>query len=171
MLALETDRVDAYSTDHILLFGLKANAKDPAALEVVGESLQVEPYACMVRKDDPKFKALVDGAVNRFMGFTFLHTERLSTDGNDDRQVIAWAKTGTADAPDIIVDPDGEEGPLAPVVARTGDHSWFVVLAGPEGGEPRYAIAVMMEYAGSGGRVSGPIANQIVHALKHEGYL
>jgi glutamate/aspartate transport system substrate-binding protein len=30
-------------------------------LEVVGDSLQVEPYACMMRKDDPAFKALVDG--------------------------------------------------------------------------------------------------------------
>ena len=45
-------------------------------------------------QDFNSVKALVDGAVNRFMGFTFLHTERLTTDGNDDRQVIAWAKTG-----------------------------------------------------------------------------
>jgi glutamate/aspartate transport system substrate-binding protein len=36
-------------------------------LEVVGDSLQVEPYACMLRKDDPEFKTLVDGTINRLM--------------------------------------------------------------------------------------------------------
>ena len=49
--------------DDILLFGLKSNSKTPADLEVVGESLQVEPYACMLPKDDPQFKALVDGVI------------------------------------------------------------------------------------------------------------
>ena len=32
-------------------------------------------------------------------------------------------------------------------------------------------MAVLMEYAGSGGKVSGPICNQIVHAMIAEGYL
>jgi cell division protein FtsI/penicillin-binding protein 2 len=86
------------------------------------------------------------------------------------RGVSVWGKTGTADAPALVADPDGE-GPEAPRVLRDGDHSWFVVLAGPEGGRPLYSIAVMMEYAGSGGKVSGPIANQVVHALVAEGYL
>lgn len=84
--------------------------------------------------------------------------------------VDVWGKTGTADAPPIIVDPDGE-GPLPARTVREGDHSWFVVLAGQSGGRPKYAVAVMMEYAGSGGRVAGPIANQILHALVAEGYL
>ncbi|WP_293221362.1 transporter substrate-binding domain-containing protein [Ottowia sp.] len=66
-MLVETGRADAFAMDDILLFGLKANAKDPAALDVVGQSLQVEPYACMVRKDDPKFKALVDGVINDMM--------------------------------------------------------------------------------------------------------
>ena len=66
-MLVETGRADAFAMDDILLFGLKANSKDPAALDVVGESLQVEPYACMVRKDDPKFKALVDGVINDMM--------------------------------------------------------------------------------------------------------
>lgn len=39
-------------------------------------------------------KALVEGKINEFMGFTFLRTERLTTDGNGDRQVIAWAEDG-----------------------------------------------------------------------------
>ena len=46
--------------DDILLFGLIANAKTPSDFEVVGESLQVEPYACMLPKDDPAFKKVVD---------------------------------------------------------------------------------------------------------------
>lgn len=81
-----------------------------------------------------------------------------------------FGKTGTAEAPDLVIDPDGD-GPLAPQTARAGDHSWFVVVAAPSGGGAQYAIAVIMEYAGSGGRVSGPICNQIVRALIEEGYL
>jgi penicillin-binding protein 2 len=84
--------------------------------------------------------------------------------------VEVWGKTGTATAPDLRVDTDGD-GPLPVQTVRSGDHSWYVVLVGPEGQGPRYAIAVVMDYAGSGGRVSGPIVNQIVLALRAEGYL
>ena len=79
-----------------------------------------------------------------------------------------WGKTGTATASPLVADLDGD-GENERV--REGDHSWFVLLAGPEGGGPEYAVAVVMEYAGSGGRVSGPVANQILHALIAEGYL
>ena len=67
LLLVENDRALAFAMDDILLFGLRANSKNPAALEVVGDSLQVEPYACMLRKDDPEFKKLVDGTINRLM--------------------------------------------------------------------------------------------------------
>jgi ABC-type amino acid transport substrate-binding protein len=53
--------------DDILLYGLVAISKDPASLEVVDDALQVEPYGCMVRKDDPEFKALVDATIARLM--------------------------------------------------------------------------------------------------------
>ncbi len=59
-LLVESDRAVAFAMDDILLFGLIANSKNPADYEVVGESLQVEPYACMLPKDDPAFKKLVD---------------------------------------------------------------------------------------------------------------
>ena len=78
LLLVEIDRAVAFAMDDILLFGLIANSKDPAALQVVGDSLQVEPYACMVRKDDPEFKKLVDGTLNRMMKsgeFTRLYTK------------------------------------------------------------------------------------------------
>ena len=85
--------------------------------------------------------------------------------------VHVWGKTGTATAPPIMgPDPDGE-GPAKPIALREGDHAWVTVLVGREGDRPRFAISVIMEYAGSGGRVSGPLANQIIYALIAEGYL
>ena len=45
------------------------------------------------------------------------------------------------------------------------------ILVGREGDRPRYVISVVIDYGGSGGKVSGPIANQIIHALIAEGYL
>ena len=78
LLLVENDRALAFAMDDILLFGLKANSKNPDALDVVGDSLQVEPYACMLRKDDPEFKKLVDGTLNRLMKsgeFTRLYTK------------------------------------------------------------------------------------------------
>lgn len=59
-LLVENDRAAAFAMDDILLFGLIANARNPADFEVVGDALQVEPYACMMAKDDPAFKKLVD---------------------------------------------------------------------------------------------------------------
>jgi penicillin-binding protein 2 len=95
--------------------------------------------------------------------------------------VQIWGKTGTAEAPTIRVRPGdalydhGIPDPALPEgvrALRKGDHSWFVVLVGRAGeNRPRFAVAVMMEYAGSGGKVSGPIVNQIIHALRAEGYL
>jgi len=60
-------RAVALALDDVLLFGLRANSNDPAAFEVVGDTLQVEPYGCMLRKDDPAFKKLVDGTIARLM--------------------------------------------------------------------------------------------------------
>ena len=67
LLLVENDRATAFAMDDILLFGLMANSKNPATLEVVGDALQVEPYACMVRKDDPEFKKLVDDTITRLV--------------------------------------------------------------------------------------------------------
>ncbi len=39
-------------------------------------------------------KALVQGEINSFMGFLFVRTERVDTDSNDYRRVIAWARSG-----------------------------------------------------------------------------
>lgn len=39
-------------------------------------------------------KALVQGSVDSFMGFKFIHTELLGVDGSNNRRVIAWAMSG-----------------------------------------------------------------------------
>lgn len=67
MLLVESERATAFAMDDILLYGLIASAKNPAEWHVVGDALQVEPYACMLRKDDPKFKALVDKVIGGMM--------------------------------------------------------------------------------------------------------
>jgi ABC-type amino acid transport substrate-binding protein len=66
-LLVETGRAAAFGMDDILLFGLRANSKDPSAYEVVGDALQVEPYACMMQKGDTEFKKLVDDTINGMM--------------------------------------------------------------------------------------------------------
>ncbi len=94
--------------------------------------------------------------------------------------VTVWAKTGTAQAPplpiDIACDGAAHESSVEPA------HAWFVGLVGKEDephrpheppgqGRPQYAIAVVVENGGSGGRTAGPIANEIIRALMAEGYL
>ncbi len=67
MLVVQQGRADAFGMDDILLFGLRANAQNPAEWAVVGESVQVEPYSIMLRRDDPAFKKLVDDTVADLM--------------------------------------------------------------------------------------------------------
>jgi len=56
MLSLETDRVDAYSTDHILLYGLIAKSRTPDEFAVVGDFLSYDPYALMVPRNESDFE-------------------------------------------------------------------------------------------------------------------
>jgi penicillin-binding protein 2 len=84
--------------------------------------------------------------------------------------VVVWAKTGTAQAPPLKVDDDGN-GTIDRTITGL-DHAWFVGLVGDaQEPRPRYAVAVLLEHGGSGGRSAGPIANQVIHALIAEGYL
>lgn len=64
---VENDRAVALALDDVLLYGLRSNSRDPALFEAVGDALQVEPYGCMVRKDDPEFKKIVDGTIASLM--------------------------------------------------------------------------------------------------------
>ena len=67
MLSLETGRVDAYSTDHILLFGLISKAKQPNDFDVVGEFLSYDPYAIMLRRNDSSFELIGKKALASMM--------------------------------------------------------------------------------------------------------
>jgi len=62
-LLVESGRAVAFGMDDILLYGLRASALNPADLAVVGEPIQVEPYAIMLRQDDPAFQKLVDDTI------------------------------------------------------------------------------------------------------------
>jgi len=66
-LLVQSGRAEAFAMDDILLYGLRASAQNPAELAVVGDAIQVEPYAIMLRRDDPAFKALVDGTLAKLM--------------------------------------------------------------------------------------------------------
>jgi ABC-type amino acid transport substrate-binding protein len=67
LLMVESGMAHAFGMDDILLYGLKASSKESAKLAVVGESIQVEPYAIMFRKDDPQFQALVNKVITNSM--------------------------------------------------------------------------------------------------------
>jgi len=77
-LMVESGRAVAFGMDDILLYGLRASSQNPASLAVVGDPIQVEPYAIMLRKDDPAFKKLVDDTLAGLMKsgeFTKLYTK------------------------------------------------------------------------------------------------
>ena len=60
---LESGRAVAFMMDDALLAGERAKAKKPDNWEIVGTAQSKEAYGCMLRKDDPSFKALVDETV------------------------------------------------------------------------------------------------------------
>ncbi|WP_186080162.1 glutamate/aspartate ABC transporter substrate-binding protein [Burkholderia gladioli] len=60
---LETGRAVAFMMDDALLAGERAKAKKPENWVIVGTPQSEEAYGCMMRKDDPAFKAVVDGAI------------------------------------------------------------------------------------------------------------
>ena len=62
-LLLESGRADAFVMDGQILAGNIANSKNPADFKIVGEVLNVEPIAIMMRKDDPAFKKVADDTI------------------------------------------------------------------------------------------------------------
>lgn len=64
-LMLETGRAQAHANDDILLAAQVASAKAPGDYQISHEALSVEPYAIMMRRDDPAFKHAVDAALKR----------------------------------------------------------------------------------------------------------
>jgi ABC-type amino acid transport substrate-binding protein len=64
---VEKGAAEAFPMDDVLLYGLRATAKDPNSFVVVGDPLSAEPYAIMLRKDDKAFKNLVDLEMSRIV--------------------------------------------------------------------------------------------------------
>lgn len=62
-LMLETGRSVAFMMDDALLAGERAKAKDPSKFVIVGTPQSQEAYGCMLRKNDPAFKKLVDDTI------------------------------------------------------------------------------------------------------------
>jgi glutamate/aspartate transport system substrate-binding protein len=58
--AVADGRAAAFPMDDVLLYGLISKAPNPDDFAVVGKYLSVEPYAIMLRKDEPAFERLVD---------------------------------------------------------------------------------------------------------------
>jgi len=62
-LMVETDRAVAVVLDDILLASFVAGSKDPDVYVISGDAFsKPEPYGIMLRRDDPTFKKVADGA-------------------------------------------------------------------------------------------------------------
>ena len=157
--------------------------RDPSLIrnDPRGGRLLRNPHAIRQREDlhldERLVKRILEGlrqSVEEFHGTG--HHIRYA-DGTTDpiinvNSVTVWAKTGTAQAPPLRVDTTGDGEPDMSFADLS--HAWFVGLVGPRTAgspQPKFAIAVVVEYGGSGGRTAGPIANEIIRALGAEGYL
>ena len=78
-LMVETGRAAAFGMDDILLASLAASSKNPLDYTISRESLTPEPYGIMMRRDDPEFKKLVDGAITQ-----------IYTSGDINRMYAKW---------------------------------------------------------------------------------
>ena len=68
---------------------------DPLYIAVTAKQLDDLLGTTQVTSSDYNtVKALVQGQVDTFMGFKFIHTELLGVDGSNHRRVVAWAKSG-----------------------------------------------------------------------------
>jgi glutamate/aspartate transport system substrate-binding protein len=66
-MKVERGDAEAFAMDDVLLYGLRANSKNPSGFEIVGDPLSAEPYAIALRRDDPAFKSLVDREMARLI--------------------------------------------------------------------------------------------------------
>ena len=60
MLALETDRIDAYVHDEVGQFALLSKSRQRDRFEVVGRLLSFDPYGLMIRRDDSAFRLVAN---------------------------------------------------------------------------------------------------------------
>ena len=86
--------------------------------------------------------------------------------------VKIMAKSGTADPGRVWLDLNGDGQRSRNEIQSYGDHAWTIVLVQrSDSARPDFAVAVLVEFGGSGAACAGPVANQVLHALRAEGYL
>ena len=64
---VQEGRAEAFLMDEAMLYGLRVKADRPDDRRVDGQPMAAEVYACMLHKDDPRFKALVDRSLTELM--------------------------------------------------------------------------------------------------------
>jgi glutamate/aspartate transport system substrate-binding protein len=62
---LEEGKADAFVMDASILAANISKSKAPGNFKIVGDPLSVEPIACMLHRDDPTFKTMVDASIKR----------------------------------------------------------------------------------------------------------
>lgn len=78
---METGRAVAFMMDDALLAGERAKAKQQSDWVIVGTPQSEEAYGCMLRKDDPQFKKLVDNTI-----------AKVQTSGDAEKSFDRWFK-------------------------------------------------------------------------------
>jgi glutamate/aspartate transport system substrate-binding protein len=81
-LTLETGRASAFMMDDALLAGERAKSKNPDQYVITGTAQSREAYGCMMRKNDPEFKKVVDEAI-----------AQVQTSGDGDKIYKRWFET------------------------------------------------------------------------------
>lgn len=66
-LAVSTGRADAFTTDDVLLYGLRKSAPKPEEYEVVGQPLSYDSYGLLVQKNSTVFLSLVNATMARLI--------------------------------------------------------------------------------------------------------
>ena len=78
MLMLQSNRAAAFMEDDIFLASLKARQPNPSEYVLLPETYDLVPYGLMLQKNDPEFKAVVDGVLISMMSsgeFATLYTK------------------------------------------------------------------------------------------------
>ena len=123
LVALETDRIDGYASDDIVLYGLISKSRIKNELDVVGRNLSYEPYGVMLPRDDSAFRLVV----NRTLAELFrsgeiekIYAKWFDPLGVPDQSLVEGG-VRAAGAAGVGVGTDAGGRPLAPPRASAGD--------------------------------------------------
>jgi glutamate/aspartate transport system substrate-binding protein len=67
MLNLEQGRADAFTSDDVVLYGLKSASKNPEEWEVVGPYFSYDPYGMMIPRNNDDFRLLGNRTITRLI--------------------------------------------------------------------------------------------------------